>query len=151
MSKLALVVDTDSIQRNRNDNVTGAIHLDIGGAQFPSPTWHDFPVKILGWWAQALSALVEGNAEVQDLFFMDGPYVIRITPLERDQVQVECCKRRASDASVVYSTLLSLPEFVRVFLAAAMQLETYCAEQGWSDPDVKQLQDGLIELRRVLA
>jgi hypothetical protein len=149
MNGLALVVDASSIQRNRNENVTGGIHLEIDDTQFPSATWHDFPVIVLGWWAQALLALVEGDAEVQDLNFMDGPYVIRITPLESDQVQIECCKRRASDTSVVYSASLSLSAFLQTFLAAATRVERHCVEQGWLDLDVKQLQDGVANLKRL--
>lgn len=151
MSGPKLVVDVESIQRNRHDNVTGAIHLDIDGIQFPTATWRDFPVIILGWWGAALTALMEGNMEVQDLNFMDGPYAVRITPLERDLVQIECCKRRASDASVAHSASLRLPDFVRAYLTAATQVEAYCVNQGWGDSDLQQLRERLAELKQALA
>lgn len=147
MDRLALVVDANSIQRNRNDNVTGGIHLQIGETHFPSATWQDFPVIIVAWWAQALTALLGGSVDVQDLRFMDGPFFVRVTPLEAGRVQVECWDSQRRDPK--NSTTLEVSDLVLAVLKGAARLEAYCVEHGWDDADVIQLRADLAELRRL--
>lgn len=44
-------------QCHQGDNVTGVIFLYVAGEAYPGKDWLDFPVIILGWWADALLRL----------------------------------------------------------------------------------------------
>lgn len=75
-----IALDLQTFQQGREGgNVTGVIFLELHDGAFPERGWSDFPVIILGWWADALLQLeVPTRREVQ-WRFMDGPYGVILT------------------------------------------------------------------------
>ena len=133
-----LVVEPDRLRRAASGAVTGPIHFAVGDGCFPEEGWSDFPVAILGWWLEAIGRLEKGVSRTEDLDFMDGPCLVRVTVRFGDTAHLEFRAERGQGSREVSESvsLRRLAEIVR--LAAATLLEA-CARQGWSDRDIDLL------------
>jgi len=98
---------------------------------FPGRGWSDFPVIILGWWADALFQL-EGptRREVQWLF-MDGPHYVSLTKTVGDGP----------------AGAFDLPQVHCCLLEAARRVVTHCDKYRMFSRDLETLRDNLQRLR----
>ena len=100
-------IDLQTFRQSREGgNVTGVIFLELRDGAFPSRGWSDFPVIILGWWADALLELeVPTRREVQWLF-MDGPQSVTVIKV------AGAASTDAFEFPQVHSSLLDVAERV---------------------------------------
>ena len=75
-----IAIDLQTFQQSREGgNVTGVIFLELRDAAFPERGWSDFPVIVLGWWADALLQLEVPTRREAKWLFMDGPHGVTLT------------------------------------------------------------------------
>src|SRR5688572_22893418 len=98
-----VIVETASLHRSDVGSVTGEIHLRLGSDAFPETGWSDFPIVILSWWIGALLALLRGESRSEDLQFMDGPLVVRLSDDGAAELKYRAIIRGGRDADVVLS------------------------------------------------
>jgi hypothetical protein len=75
--ELAINIDAKGLEQSSSGAITGRIWFQIGSVAFPEKGWNDFAVVILTWWLDALRRLISSQHGKADLYFMDGPYVLR--------------------------------------------------------------------------
>ena len=92
-------------QTHKGGNVTGVIYLELHDGAFPETGWSDFPVIILGWWADALLQLEESNRRKVQWSFMDGPQSVTLIKMATGSTD-------AFDLFHVHSSLLEVTENV---------------------------------------
>lgn len=68
----------ESFQLSHSGKLVGGIWLRCDHEAFPEEGWSDFPIPILTWWLRELADMEQGQKQEGDLYFMDGPYKIRI-------------------------------------------------------------------------
>ena len=56
----------------------GRIWLEIGMDCFPEEGWYDLPGILLEYWKRDLRAFADGATDSCKLFFMDGPYCVKL-------------------------------------------------------------------------
>lgn len=134
---IGVTVDEASLRFSRN--VTGTVFFEFGAFQFPERNWNDFVVVILGWWLDATTKLMAAGEGETDLYFMDGPYSLRIA-LEgaafkigrgRDDVEIE-------DGS--FNLEVDAHDFLRAIYDASTTILSACARRDWMTADIEMLQ-----------
>lgn len=70
-------------------NHGGRMWVSIGGECFPEKGWYDLPGILLKYWKKDLGAFANGDTNSCELFFMDGPYRVKIQRAE-DRITVVC-------------------------------------------------------------
>jgi len=127
-----IALDLQTFQQSREGaNVTGVIFLELHDGAFPGRGWSDFPVIILGWWADALAQLeVPARREVQ-WRFMDGPHGVTLI---KGGV---AASPGAFELSQVHSSLLE----------AAERVVAHCDQQRMFSRDLETLRDNLQRLK----
>jgi hypothetical protein len=135
-------VDAKALRMSKAGSITGPVFVRTSSQEFPSKSWDDFAVVVLGWWSEAILALIQGASEAS-LRFMDGPYKIRIAKNDVDHVRLELFRgdtlQGNSDASV--------SEIVSGLREAGEKLLARCDEEQWSNSDVELLRARVLELR----
>ncbi len=127
-----ITVDLQTFHQSREGgNVTGVIFLELQDGAFPASGWSDFPVIILGWWADALLQLeVPERREVQWLF-MDGPHSVILTKTVGD------ISAGAFELSQVHGSLRE----------AAQRVVTYCDQRRFLSKDLDSLRDSVARIK----
>lgn len=78
-----IVLDLQTFRQTReNGNVTGVIYVETASGAFPEAGWSDFPVIILGWWAEALLHLEAPTRREVFWRFMDGSHSLTLAKIE---------------------------------------------------------------------
>jgi hypothetical protein len=127
-----IALDLQTFQQSREGgNVTGVIFLELHDGAFPGRGWSDFPVIILGWWADAwLQLEVPTRREVQ-WRFMDGPHGVTLT-------------RVAGAAS---TGAFELPQVHSSLLEAAERVVAHCDQYRMLSRDLDLMRDNVERLR----
>ena len=60
----------------------GRMWISIGDCSFPEEGWYDLPGILLEYWKKDLCAFANGETNSCELFFMDGPYCVKIQRAE---------------------------------------------------------------------
>jgi len=127
-----IALDLETFQQSREGgNVTGVLFLELHDGAFPGKGWSDFPVIILGWWADALLQLeMPARREVQ-WRFMDGPHGATLT-------------KAVGDAS---TGAFELPQVHSSLLEAAQSVVAHCEQRGLLSRDLDRLRDDVERLK----
>lgn len=127
-----IALDLQTFQQAREGgNMTGVIFLELPDGAFPGTGWSDFPVIILGWWANALVQLeVPTRREVQ-WRFMDGPHSVTLTK------EGVAASTGAFELFQVHSSLLE----------AAERVVAHCDQNRMFSRDLETLRENLQRLK----
>ncbi|MER5419515.1 hypothetical protein [Streptosporangium roseum] len=117
MFEIIIPVETLEVDSRYPLFVGGQAWVEIEGVTFPGAHWTDTPLSVLGTLHSAISAVRQG--ESADVYFFEGPYFLKIfpvedgsTPLQLDVVAV--CDR--SDEGVVEARAkVTLSEVVKKY------------------------------------
>ena len=127
-----ITLDLQTFQQHREGgNVTGVIFLELHDGAFPGRGWSDFPVIILGWWADALLQLEAPTRREVQWLFMDGPHYVTLT----------------KTAGTVSASAFELPQVHRSLLEAAQHVVTHCDQYRMFSRDLETLRDNLHRLK----
>lgn len=133
---IGITVDEASLRFSRN--VTGTVFFEFGAFQFPERNWNDFVVVILGWWLDATTKLMAAGEGETELYFMDGPYSLRIS-IVGDSFIV----RRGRDEVVTEGEPFELEvdalTFLQAIRDASTSVLTACASRAWATADIEAL------------
>src|SRR2546428_12968766 len=69
-----ILVASDTLVKRDTGSVNGHIWITVGGVDFPSVAWDDFPVVILTWWTEQTLDFLADRSGSGRYNFMDGPY-----------------------------------------------------------------------------
>ncbi len=113
---------------------------------YPSQTWTDFGLVVIGWWVQALDRLLDNNLEKKTSFsFMDGPYEIIASYYEQSQL-IELMPQGKE-----YIWVTSVRELINVLLSAMEEIKMKLLEFGvYTENDDLVLQKGRQVLSKYL-
>jgi len=127
-----IALDLQTFQQSREGgNVTGVIFLELYDGAFPGRGWSDFPVIILGWWADALLQLEVPKRRAVQWQFMDGPHGVTLSKVAGG------ASTDAFEFRLVHSALLQAVERVIV----------HCDGQKMFSRDLETLRDNLQRLK----
>ena len=119
-----ITLDLQTFRQGREDgNVTGVIYIELASGAFPERGWSDFPVIVLGWWAEALCQLEVPTRREVLWRFMDGPHRLTLTKVDGD----------------ISSDALALAELQSSLLGAAERVVIYCEEHKMFSKDLETL------------
>ena len=125
-------LDLQTFQQSQaGGNVTGVIYLELRDGAFPGREWSDFPVIILGWWADALIELEAPTRREVRWRFMDGPHWVTLT---KEGVA-------ASGGAVEFR------EVHRTLSEAVERVVTHCDQHGMFSRDLETLRDHFQRLK----
>lgn len=126
-----IALDLQTFQQSRESgNVTGVIHVDLESGAFPETGWSDFPVIILGWWAEALLQLETPTMREVLWRFMDGPHSLTLTKV----------------TGVVPSGGLTFGRVESEVLEAAQRVVAYCEQHKMVSRDLETLRENVHRL-----
>jgi hypothetical protein len=138
MNALEILVSPESLHKGAR-SITGQCAVRAGGEVFPEREWSDFVVVVLGWWLRALAAAEAGEAA--ELSFMDGPYRVRVEPINGGAARLEFVHERLSGTTSEAQATVSLRQALEACQLAASTVLDACHERGWSGPEVEELGD----------
>ena len=123
-----IALDLQTFHRSRQSgNVTGVIYLELEGAAYPERGWSDFPVIILGWWAEAWLQLEMPTRREVQWRFMDGPHTARLIK--------------------VPGARLHSPQVYTSLLEAGERVVAHCEQNGMISRDLELLRDNVRRLK----
>ncbi len=123
----------------RTSLITGSLRVGLDGTWFPTPTWDDFVVVVLGWWCEALG---EASSRTT-LSFMDGPHQLLITPTSHACVDIVTISNEVQTGR----TTTPFAPFRQAVLAAAEVTLLECTARSWRTDDVATLSAAIRRLR----
>ena len=119
-----IALDLQTFHQSREGgDVTGVIYVELESGAFPETVWSDFPVIILGWWAEALLELDVPTRHEVLWRFMDGPQSLTLAKASSD----------VSNNAVAFGQVRSS------LLAAAEAVVSYCEEHKLFSKDLETL------------
>jgi len=127
-----IALDIQTFHQSReSSNVTGVIYVELESGAFPETGWSDFPVIILGWWAEAL--LQFGSSARREALwrFMDGPHSLTLT-------------KAPSDFS---GSPVAITQVNRSLLESAERVASYCEEHKMFSKDLETLKVNILRLK----
>jgi hypothetical protein len=110
--------------------------LDRG---FPEARWNDFRVPILRGWAETVVNICHGEYDSAVVYFMDGPYEVRVAQRSEADWVLAFVDGRTSPPKVSGSVRLSAALFVRSVATAVRNVLVACEALRHSSPDVDAL------------
>ncbi|MCP5348374.1 MAG: hypothetical protein H7A04_16095 [Pseudomonadales bacterium] len=140
MSEFDVGIDCSTLERSRTGTITGELAVRVEGEWFPERQWNDFPVVVLEWWLAALLDL--RAADSVDLRFMDGPFLVRLSPQHQSMFRLEGVED-GQIRRVNVATEVSIRQVYDSIIRAAQLVDKACTERGWSSDDVRRLQSTL--------
>ena len=127
-----IALDLQTFHQSREGgNVTGVIYVELESGAYPEASWSDFPVIILGWWAEALLQLEVPTRREVLWQFMDGPQSLTLTKVN----------------GAVSSGALALSEVESSLLEAAGRVVAYCERHKMFSKDLEMLRVGAGRLK----
>ncbi len=134
MSEFKTTVKVNTFSRTKLGRTTGVIFCSLEGYDFPVYNWDDFPIVILGWWIDSLNSLGEEGSS-QELLFMDGPFALNLTVVERGWCEIEGVEGGVISSLGIYS----IDEIKSSFNETAREIIDFCIEKNWDYEDVRSL------------
>jgi len=85
----SILTDKNTFEKNKR-NIVGELYIKIDNFYFPSYGWSDIISSVLDMWMDNLISLIQSDRddEIKELFFMDGPYYLRIIGIKDDNVVI---------------------------------------------------------------
>lgn len=77
-----------------NEDISTVICIRVGSDYFPNQEWWDFPDAILGMWINNLLKSKEISDEEFILYFMDGPYELKVYKDSEMELLIQCINTR---------------------------------------------------------
>ena len=140
-----IVISEESIRQHSSGQITGIIYWQIGDQCFPDSKWDDFIVVIIGWWAEAIVKLMNGDSSSEVLSFMDGPFLLRCTTTT-NVVRCEFIDPRLED-SIVQIWLGNLHEIGQTALDVGNNILRICQTRNFYNHDTKLLEKEINHLQ----
>jgi hypothetical protein len=135
-NKIKIIVSPDSFERSvHSSNVVGHIWFENGQFSFPDRAWYDFPVIILGWWANSLAELLGNRRDKCELYFMDGPYKLVVEAIENNIWNIRFLKDTNSGIQFMYELLVDYKRLIRQVFSSCSIVINYCREKKWFNKD----------------
>jgi len=134
-----ITIVPDSFVQMSSGQITGVIYFQFGEKAFPAPEWNDFVVVMLCWWLEAVVQVVDGIKEMAELWFMDGPFYVRIFTKGREGWYLECIHSRKNNEVVEYSTLVEPMNMLKSLLSVADETINQCQKNEWTLSDLDLL------------
>ena len=126
--------DPETLHRSKLGSITGTFSLNMDRIRFPSASWSDFVVVIVGWWIEALRS----NDRTIQLSFMDGPYYLRVSRQAGPEALVECIESRGQDL-VKGSFRIDILELRQKVEDVGIRILDACRERHWESKDLGTL------------
>ncbi|QQQ28085.1 hypothetical protein [Chryseobacterium indoltheticum] len=136
MNKFKIHLETDTIIKHKN-SITGIIYFDFNGILFPEKDWNDFIIVLLNNWMQSSYNILNGITSLEEFYFMDGPFFIRIQKINADECSIELIQNQSINLIEYKINMRDL--FNEIFKKLTL-LNRYCKKQGWETEDIKKLQ-----------
>ncbi|QWF18436.1 hypothetical protein [Lysobacter capsici] len=133
---IGVTVDEASLRFSRN--VTGTVFFEFGAFQFPERNWNDFVVVILGWWLDATTKLMSAGEGETELYFMDGPYSLRIT-IVGDSFIVRRGRDDVATEAESFELEVDALAFLQAIRDASKSVLSACASRAWATADIEAL------------
>jgi hypothetical protein len=134
-----LAVDLRSLQPRQQGPATGGIWINVGDMSFPQAGWNDFLVPILAGWAETVVNLCREAYATAVVYFMDGPYEVRVTRQSKTDWILAFVDARASPPEIRGPVRVAAAPFVVSVAAAVRDVLQVCATLGHSSRDVDAL------------
>jgi hypothetical protein len=131
-----VVADTASLSRSRMGSITGVVFLRGPAGGFPDDRWSDFPVVILSWWIEGLTAVAVGTASSFQGLFMDGPLAFVVHRGSGTSARIAWGKR---DEEVPIG-IVDIATLLRSAVAAGRLVAETCRARDWSSRDLENLE-----------
>ena len=129
-----VVVDTESMSRGGMGSITGPVFLRFEGGAYPEEGWRDFPVVILCWWLEGITAFLNDGSKSFTGRFMDGPYEFTVRRLSSQTAEISWRSSGGPPGTVDISLLL------QSLAAAGSSVSHACRSNGWRSPDIDTLE-----------
>lgn len=145
MEAVKLQSSVDSLERSKNNAITGIIFFEFGDYQFPDAHWNDFVVVILHWWVSALKDLSLGNSDKTEMRFMDGPFYVKLYKKNKDLISIECFSDGATER-LYFLERYPLDELCDAVFDIARITLGACVKKGWESEEILQLRSLLQDI-----
>jgi hypothetical protein len=134
-----VVADTSSLSRSRMGGITGVVYLRGPAGGFPDDRWSDFPVVILSWWIEGLTAVAAGRERSFEGMFMDGPLAFVVHRGAGTSGRIAWGKR----GEEVAIGIVDIVALLRSAVTAGRLVAAACRERDWRSPDVENLEQAI--------
>lgn len=125
------------------------VYFEFDNNYFPSRNWTDLAPDFVFAWLHGLIRLASGQSVSEDVSFMDGPYVVKLTGLASDRCEIcfleDRPRAKIEHGRVVTSCKALLEDAVSVMAVVQQR----CHQDGW-EVNPKQVIAELTEARKLL-
>jgi hypothetical protein len=133
---IEVVTDVSSLHPSEMGNITGQVFLRGPAGDFPESRWSDFPVVILRWWIEGLTAVVAGKNRSFQGMFMDGPFAF-VVQRDADTAGRIAWGQTGKETSL---GIVDLTALLRSAVTAGRQVADACRSRQWHSRDLDNLE-----------
>jgi hypothetical protein len=134
-----VVADTSTLSRSGMGSITGVVFLRGPAGGFPDDRWSDFPVVILSWWIEGLTALAAGRERSFEGMFMDGPSAFVVQRGAGTTGRIAWGKR----GEEVAIGIVDIAALLRSAVAAGRLVAEACRARDWRSHDLDTLEQAI--------
>jgi len=139
-------VDRCVFERNTSGTVSVGIWLNFQGTAFPGDGWDDFAANILAAAIQAILRLARRESEAEEVYFMEGPFLLKLESLDGAGIQISAIQGRGETRTVHHQSVSAI-SLASDLCDASEQLLAWCGSVGWMGSDEVRLGQYVSELR----
>lgn len=130
-----VVADISSLSRSRMGSITGVVFLRGPAGDFPDDRWSDFPVVVLSWWIEGLTAVTAGRESSFQGLFMCGPLAFVVQRGSGSSGRI-AWGTRGEDVAVGIVDIVAL---LHSAVAAGRLVAEGCRARDWRGSDLHNL------------
>lgn len=134
-----------TLHKSETGNISGEIFFKIDDDYFPEKNWNDFPVDILCWWIDSFIEFYTQKKDSVELYFMDGPFLVRCSLNNFNQLECDCLNRITNN--VIYTFVINSNNLGNEIKITANQLIRFCNEKQFNTKEVNNLREKLKKLQ----
>jgi hypothetical protein len=135
---MKIVVDKDSFQQTRLGTISGLIWVEHDRVCFPEKQWSDLIAAVIRGWLEDITKLVSGSKKDAELWFMDGPFQIRVSSLNPNLWLLSLENRRSSTQLLQFESKPS--QFVGELLKASSIVVDSCKKKNFVSSDIEHIE-----------
>jgi hypothetical protein len=121
--------------------INGEISVCLDATWFPEEHWTDLPAAVLSMWCDAVARLRSLESKSEDFFFMDGPYLFRVSQHGLMDYKIVLLERSQRGLESSLECIVECAALQREFVSACNTLVALATKRRWDCADLRKVRE----------
>lgn len=127
MKKIHVIIEDTSLKLTSHHAITSVLYVESEYSSFPCKGWTELSSSVLDMWLSCLTEFLLYSLNETFLFFMDGPYMLKLTRISSRTARIEMIE---CGNVLLFDTVIDLSYFCGQVLSAAEVIRFFAEERN---------------------